>query len=70
MPTIPQRIQSPQRRDGLVTFVDGSVLEPGESRASILGRNAFRERVFPELEWGQPVDTSQTPLMLDLAQGS
>lgn len=54
----------------LVTFVDGSVLEPGESRASILGRNAFRERVFPELEWGQPVDTSQTPLMLDLAQGS
>lgn len=53
----------------LVTFVDGSVLEPGETRASSLGRNAFRERVFPELPWGAVVDTPQSPLMHDLAQG-
>ena len=53
----------------LVTFVDGSVLEPGQTRASSLGRNAFRERVFPELPWGAVVDTPQSPLMHDLAQG-
>lgn len=53
----------------LVTFVDGSVLEPGDTRASVLGRNAFRQRVFPDLEWGELVDTPQSPLMLDLARG-
>ena len=53
----------------LVTFVDGSVLEPGEARASSLGRNAFRERVFPDLAWGERVDTQEAPLMHDLVQG-
>lgn len=50
---------------GILMYEDGSTIEPGEGPASELGRDEFRRRIFPNLQWGAPAVTAWTPLLAE-----